>query len=266
MTDDTFFRDEANRRINMLKKYYLMYVDDEDVFYFIRAGAPHYYYIDIYSTKLTFYDKDNVVIKEVTMQGRTQGDSLVSGNLPKETEKVEWTVVTDYYDVQMGELTIRRDAAYSLEVITNQFYIEGNKITQNRGLTYVNGSEASRIDISGDLIDVLDYNAIYGIELESLEALKEYNLGIVLYDSAGTSISRYLPALVEGKNLAVFSLTGFRENFATDLVDIKEFTLRIYLEELESMDIKIGNLYKFDNPFELYKYLQESQYKINFGN
>ena len=116
ITGDSFYHTEAIRRIDMMKKYYQLYIDSDNSYLFIRGGAPHYYYIDIYGTRLSFYDEDNNLIDEVEKTGRNFEDSLIEGVLPIGTTSVRWSVVTTYYTVDMGELLFA-DANNDTEII-----------------------------------------------------------------------------------------------------------------------------------------------------
>ena len=91
-------------------------------------------------------------------------------------------------------------------------------------------------------------------------------MSIIIYDSAGNAISRTLPELQYGNNLLIFSPIGCKRNSALQLEDFKNFVIRVYINEDEDIAIKPGNFIKFNNAYELYKYLERSDYSIVFGN
>ena len=83
----------------------------------------------------------------------------------------------------------------------------------------------------------------------------------MLYDSDKNGASRYLRPLRPGKNLVLFNILGFA-NIDT-LKNLNRIDLRIYTDRPESEGVlKLGNLLRFKNLFQLRDYRMYSAYEV----
>lgn len=276
VTDSDFYRQESQRRIELLKDYYKLYVYESDgslCYSFFRGGAPHYYYIDIYNTELLFMDEQGAELARETVDGRNAEDAWMHGILPEGTARVEWHIVTNVsWSVDMGELSmeclrpeeLKQSASLSCKFISGlDGSMEGTTLTIRPDL-----SEEVRCNLSGRLASagsVSPYH-IFALELENFSE-ESFSTNIVLYDTDGVAISRYLKRLLPGKNLLVFALPGFTDQGLLPLKDLDSLILRIYTNNMttEQAEIQIGGLYQFDNTVQLWTHVITSEYHINWG-
>lgn len=264
VTKDTFYMEEATRRVDMMKRYYKLFYDASDNYYFVRMGAPHYYYIDIYSTRLSFFDANMNLLCEEIKDGRNYEDSILSGRIPSDTEYITWSIVSPYYNVNMGALT-RTYVDRGIADLKATYRVDENGILQNGIVVYSKDSDKQRIRICAEMNQPIEYEAIYGLEIDN-QSDENYSMDVILYDSQGNGSTRTLPELIPGKNICVFSYIGCKESPQFKMKEIDSVMLRIHLHDKTEFELSLGHLLKFDNPYYLYKYLDESEYKINFGN
>lgn len=276
VTGKDFYQQEGQRRIDLLKDYYKLYVYEENgdrCYSFLRSGAPHYYYTDIYNTELIFLDEQGRELARDRAEGREAGDAWMHGSYPEGTTRVEWHVVPNVsWSVDMGDLSIEYltpeqqncpaplPCSYSASADGS---MAGTTLTIRPDL-----SEETRCNLMGKLSSAgrASPNQIYALELENLSE-ETFSTNIVLYDTARNVISRYLVTLIPGKNLLVFALPGFAEQGLTPLKNLASFNLRIYTMDMETeqAEIHVGNLYPFDNPVQFWTQHTTGEYKINWG-
>lgn len=275
VTGDKFYSDEATRRINLLKRYYKLYVYEENgisYYNFIRNGAPHFYYIDIYNTELVFYDgKGNIIDKQI-MEGRKEENSLMHGIYDNATNYVEWHIVPNTsWSVNMGNLYIEH-IDNNMEIGTSilcDYRVEQDGMLKDDTLSIFKrdlGNKRCHLIFDFEKPQNTSSDLIYTLELENLSD-ETFPTNIILFDSNNKSINRYLKPIQRGKNLLIFSICGFAEQGTVDIKEIKSANLRIFTSNMQAPNakIKIGKLREYNNPVQFWKSYTDSNYKINWG-
>lgn len=266
---EPFYQQEAQRRMDLMKDYYRLYVYDEDdnpQYMFLRSGAPHYYYTDIYQTELVFYGSDGTELKRHVQSGNEMENACMQGEYPEGTERVEWIVNSS---LNMGNLQIDvREEPFSkgATILTPQWTASADGLLDADTLAIDSEqSEEERCNLVASFDQPVELlpTQIYGIELENTSD-EEFSTNIVIYDSEGNAISRYLKAVAPGKNLVVFSPIGFSEYGQKAIENMASFNLRIYTIGKENVqaNLEIGNLTQFDDSYSFAGIYQDSEYKI----
>ena len=271
------FNEEYQYRRNMLMEslrveFYKK--DDGYEYYLLRATSPNYYQIDTYSTLVEIYDKRNNLIEKQFMQS--------SGEFANK--------VDIFYDSMFIKGKINNNEPFSYKVYcingnskfllfeSNVEIFESKKINLNYNISVDNDilyikDNLYKIDKNlsekhdGRFIFELSENKLlhelfYAIEIENLSNEK-YGVGLIIYDDKNIGISRYYTNLLPGKNLIVFDAKGFSDY--DNLSNIKNIVLRIYNNDVnkETTNVKLGNLYGFNNLDAFYEYIMNTNYKIN---
>lgn len=273
-----FYGQEAQRRIDLLKSNYRLNVFEQDdgtlQYLFFRGGAPHYYYTDIYDTELVFLDAQDNILQCDRMGDRTIETAWMSGAYPADTARVEWNVVPNVaWSVEMGALEINFLEPSQAEIpsplaVTYDASADGCMEAEDRFVIQAERSEESRCNLIGTLsaAQPLAATTIYAMELDNLSE-ETFSANIVLYDMAGNAISRYLPEILPGKNLELFTLPGFVDYGNGEMQDLSSFILRLYTsDDTKESEITIGNFYQLKNTWQLQQLLTEGEYSINYGN
>ena len=273
VTGVNFYQEEATRRVDLLKNYYRMYIyieNGEENYIFMRGGAPHYYYTDIYNSELVFYNKDGVEVARHTQSGNDAENSCMFGIYPEGATRVEWNIVPNVpWSLEMGDLQIIRDEepdTAGITMLDTQWNASADGLLSGQYLSVDSErSEETRCNLVGTFqqpVEV-DPNYIYAIELNNTSEY-EFSTNIVLYDSEGVAISRYLKSILPGKNLLVFSPIGFSNYGRTPIENIESFNLRIYTvgKENTQAEISIGDVVLYDNSGTFARAIGESEYKI----
>lgn len=274
VTGDEFYQTEMQRRIDLLKQYYKLYIYEENGamrYVFPRGGAPHYYYIDIYNTELVFYDESNTEIARERMEGRDFEDAFMCGILPDGTTRVEWNVVPNVsWSVNMGDIDIvyveNKEDWTVLPVTfsaTADGSVTGDVLTLQGDLSE---EKKCNLKISLPTPTSIATDQIFALEVNNTSDITLSN-NIVVYNSSGEGISRYLKSITPGKNLLVFALPGFIGHGLTPFEDLNSINLRIYTSAIEENPVEfcLGNMYAFDNIVQFYTYFTTGEYEINWG-
>ena len=258
VTGDSWFEKQASIRREALLSYYQGFVIGEELF-FLRAGAPHYYYIDVFDTVLQFEDKEGNILLTSTASGRSISDSIIRVKIPLGTDHINWISHTEYYDVYIGTIRASEMTPETM-ASTIEFVAEASTdgSIDNKTICIKPSTGKTNLICRINTPMVYEFDDVFVLELENLSG-RDYSMNIILYDSEDRTIERYLPQLNPGKNSIQFSLPGFVEGDA-DLLNVKYFYLRIYASGEEKIQIKVGNLYKFDNSGEYMQYLMNTEY------
>lgn len=270
-----FYGQEAQRRIDLLKNNYRLNVFEQDGikhYLFLRGGAPHYYYTDIYDTELVFLDAQDNILQCDRMGDRTIETSCMTGLYPEETARVEWHIVPQVaWFVDMGDLNIDFLSNSQTQIpeplsLTYTASADGY-MEENRLQIHADRSEESRCNLTGTLVSTQTAtpNAVYALELDN-RSDETFTANIVVYNTDGYGVDRYLPQLLPGKNLVVFSLPGFVDYGSGTLQNISAFNLRLYTSaNTKDSEITVGKFYQFENTFQLQRMIAGSDYAINWG-
>lgn len=272
-----FYGQEAQRRIDLLKSNYRLNVFEQDdgtlQYLFFRGGAPHYYYTDIYDTELVFLDAQDNILQCDRMGDRTIETSCMTGLYPEETARVEWHIVPQVaWSVDMGDLNIDFLSNSQTQIpeplsLTYTASADGY-MEENRLQIHADRSEESRCNLTGTLVSTQTAtpNAVYALELDN-RSDETFTANIVVYNTDGYGVDRYLPQLLPGKNLVVFSLPGFVDYGSGTLQNISAFNLRLYTSaNTKDSEITVGKFYQFENTFQLQRMIAGSDYAINWGD
>lgn len=277
---DTFWQTEEGYRENALFQVLgLQFMEEPDGLKFIcrRACTPHPYLLDIYTTQISFYDKDNNLLKtfESNLSGSMadkkekfyEGEFLY-GSVPENAIRYELYSYKNSLskiklfsgDVRVSEPpSIKKDFALmrpkadldaKLSMNKNVFLLSSNLHDLGEGRFTWHLQKPEPLSVSN----------YYAMEIDNLSAFK-FNIGLRLYDSEGKGVSRYYTPLVSGKNLILFSELGFDE--IESIKNISDIVLRIYTDETtENVQIAIGEIHQFSDLFALKTYIDGSPYKI----
>lgn len=272
--EDGYYEREAEKRKEMLRNSYPIQVfskdgDDKKQYMFVRGGAPHYYYVDIFSTQLSFFDKNNNLIRVDKKDGRNFKDAVMVGEWPLDTARVHWCITTPWWTVEIGDLKVIQKYISVPKNIACTF-TAGADCELNNGKLQIakNKSDKNRLELYGKLSqnELVGPSNIIGIEIDN-NSKEILSSNIILYDSNKSAIERYLPQIKPGKNMVCFGLLGFGQYGRKTIRDISVCRLRFYSKDLKRHKIQLipGRVFKFTNVSSLYKILEESSYRMNFG-
>ena len=276
VTEESFYQQEAQRRIDLLKSYYKIYVYEENgsqQYMFLRSGAPHYYYTDIYTTELVFFDQND---RELDRQQLAENDpetACMVGEYPPGTERIEWHIIpSELWSLDMGDLAIMQvDDSINMEpILLDCDYTASSDGAVVDSVLQIDSelSEEERCNFMGTFSQPISTSAekIYALEVNN-QSDTSFSANIVLYSADGTAISWYLKPILPGKNLLVFSPLGCSEYGRNPITDIDFFNLRLYTVGMEdvSAEIEIGNLMEFNNTLSFANELTSTEYCINWG-
>lgn len=267
MTGDAFYQEQAAIRREMLLRYYKGYLYTDDTgshsFSFLRGGAPHYYYNDLYETKVDMFDDAGQLIKTETVGGRKLTDAVIQASIPEGVSKVTWTAKSGtLFSVLIGELQLENgyDVVSSEYAANVDLAASADGAFNNEGdLVLINNT--GKANLTGKLPAPVpsDPETIFVIEFDNLSDLN-CTMDMTLYDSAGSALNRTLIQLQSGKCFAAFGLPGFLQK-ETDLIDISSFRLRVFTtaipKDTESK-LRIGNVYVFHNTWEYMQYCKQT--------
>lgn len=277
LTNDEFYLDEFKSRQGTFKetlKIYAEEIDDKtNKYYFLRASAPHPYYIDIYNNDVEFLDVNGNILQTDRHEGRKYENSLVANEIPKEAVSYKiYATVEDLWKILLCENTLEIVENSDLQKIDTDLInvdeldsiLVENIVTLDKDL-----SELTYGEIWLDFQTPLDNDPSKFIAIE-INNLSEYTISntIYFYDSDSTGLSRYYPEILPGKNLILLNTLGFRRNTnELWLKDINKAKLRFITTSLEDKsDIEINNIYVFNNSVEFADYMRTTEYRINFIN
>lgn len=256
------FKEESDKRRRLLKEYYKLVINDENQFVFVRGGAPHYYYVDIHDTILNFYNSFGELLDSNICMGKDTDKFCMKGAVPQGTVRVQWIIHTKYWEINMGDLIIENVLPVNLkERKINAVFsasedgkLDGNNLDvyYDKGKLTLNGKLEQSINIENDDIFLIEFINRSNTTIETTN--------VILYDTNNNAVSRYLTEITPGNTELFFAPIGFPQNQSNiDFSSIEEFNIRLYtssLGESEQVNIVIGDIYKFDNQFEYYQYLE----------
>ncbi len=110
-----------------------------------------------------------------------------------------------------------------------------------------------------DQLISIEKDDIVLIEFKNMSDITIETTNVIVYDEKDNSASRYLTEITPGNSVIFFSPIGFVQS-DVDYSKITGFNVRLYTVPLKyavGADIEIGNVYKFNNQFEYYQYLEE---------
>ena len=264
VTGKSIFNKESRKRRELLKSYYTLVVDECDKYTFIRAGAPHYYYMDIHDTILNFYNNEGQLLTRDICSGSSGDKFYMQGVMPQNTSSIQWIIQTKHWSVDMGDLVTKYNT-FSVDLKDREIPVTFNasgdvelngggsqlKVYYNTGKLTISGKLDQLISIEKDDIVLIEFKNMSDITIETTN--------VIVYDEKDNSASRYLTEITPGNSVIFFSPIGFVQS-DVDYSKITGFNVRLYTVPLKyavGADIEIGNVYKFNNQFEYYQYLEE---------
>ncbi len=269
VTGEQIFADEANKRRELLKRYYKLWVIDnngEKMYRFFWDSAPHYYYIDIYDTTLKFYDKENNLIKKEKKQGRGFEDSVMSGHLDANVSKVTWSIENEAWSMDLGELEIVPFTGMEKELLVGTYMVkEGGELNGNI-LMCDSAAEKTVVEITLDGKNSMTNDSVYVMNFEN-ESNDALSVRLFLYDISGNVVSRYLQEILPGKNSLSFAKPGFvgGKLFNNEIAKIKYYIVNNEKNNNE-VALKCGDIYRFNNVASFMDYVMTSDYRLGWTN
>lgn len=276
---DPFFYKEALKRENALRQILPLYAfendNNENILCLLRAAAPHPYLLDIYHTYIEILDANKSVIqtfyesrtgsiskeefeKGMFMLGKLKDGATYYRIYASNGEKSEKYLLFE------SKIRKMKDADYLK--LTNTMEISGD-LGEKDDLLYLRKelSEDNKGIIKIDLDKPIMKNvySYIGIEIEMLNG-NSVPVSIVFYDNNKNGITRYYTQLIKGKNLILLSYLGFIEN--ENIQEISNIRIRLHtnnFQDDEEILLKVNNVILYNNAVEIYKYLCESEYKVN---
>lgn len=261
-----FIREAQRRRDAFLENYKIYYTTDNFAigeskkYVFIRGGAPHYYYNDIYTTKLDFYNAEKELIKTEELSGREYINAFMDGEFPEETHCIMWTCDALNWSVEIGNLNIVEMSNIELNKRRLDYTVTTDEDASLNGdnieLNYEKGRGTLYFDFSSTVNLEPDNIMIIEIDNKSSQEISPTNLTI--YDESGIGVGRYLKSIPSGKSCLYFSLQGFVWDETIDFNRVESLRLRLYIadDSMNPVVFQLGDIYKMESPDEWYRYLQ----------
>ncbi len=264
---DKIFEEELNFRRDALKSVLGLQFREsgEGIEWIIRrACAPHPYLIDIYASKIVFYDKKNKVLSSyendisgslAENRNRFSEGEWIQGGVSKNAVKYDYFVRKKGNEIKLfsGQIKSEQQRAVKYSILPEVYY-DGKVVDDNEIIISASRSEKQEARLIWTLPEAenLCVNNYYAIELNNLSE-KEFSIGYLLYDSEGNGVGRYYTELIPGKNVLLLNEIGFSD--INTLKNIKKIGVRIYTnEENEEAILTWGSLYKFNDLFEMKSY------------
>jgi len=276
VTGNEMFQFEFETRKNMLSEIYdLKILDKGDSleYYFLRSAAPQPYMVELYGTILRFYDSENNVILEGANPKtghfeleEFESNAILMGTLPKTVVKYQLISVISEKEVVLLEDKVNdfvvdrgiKKHGYKLHLY-GDVQDNSNEIEIVKGLSE---TEWANISLTCDSTLILDYKKYYFLEING--GIDGLIMQLILYDSAKNNLERYIPRMINGKNLVLFSPLGFHSKNV--LSNIETVLLKVHTETEKcpkKFQISIGDFGELDNEYEVIKYLEKSDFKVN---
>lgn len=277
VTGCELFFEEAQKRRTILLENYKVYTYNENFedaippsneYLFIRGGAPHYYYNDIYETRLDFYDVKNELLKTDFLSGREYKNAFMIGECPMETDHITWTCKALYWSVDVGNVEITEMSNIDLDNRKVEYKVKAFEgASENNGeieLDYEKGRCV--LDISFSSMIDLESDDIIIIEIDNKSAQEINTTNVIIYNEDGEGLKRYLKSIPSGKTCLYFSIGGFAQDTTIEFNQLSSFRLRLFTSEYleEPIKVKLGDIYKMESPDEWYQYLQ-SGINVDWG-
>lgn len=265
VTGDTFYNDEAINRRKFTTDFYPCYLiksEDKAEVCFLRAGAPHPYYIDIVHTWLEILDEDGRVLCENDCDIRNVEGAYMSFTVPSNAKYYRWYERYNRELLFEGELkTIDQN-----EVILNNQDIAINcwgDAFKKDNETFLNSAIDEGLqgwftfDLQNPVKNGLE--TYYIIEVNNPTQI-ELPVIIRMYDAEGFCIARY-SKIGPGMNSVIFHYAGFT-GYSDEFKETKVIELGIVSDLLpeEDIEFKFGNVYIADKTAQVVNYLSEHSY------
>lgn len=278
LTSNKMFLEEKEFRSMAFSEVLALHIaqKDKDTEYILnRACAPHPYLIDLYGTKIEFLDKNKHIISTDYMgiSGNLADDTeqfykgqFMEGVLPKGSAfyRVYTYIGSEEYLLFEKEIEVVNETStmpYEIEpTIRFDGEREGDVIRINADLN--TEKEEAQIVFAFEEPEQMSIKNQYGMEVENLGS-NALTIGLLLYDTEGNGAGRYYTPLKPGKNLILFHEIGFRG--VNEVNEIAQIVLRIYTNTMEEQtaEVRMGNLYQFQDTGSLSNYIAVSDYKIS---
>ena len=273
LTNRDLYYNQYLIRESLFKKLYPVYMflcGDKYNISFLRAGAPHPYYVDIYRTKLEIFDREYRLIKSFYANDRNAAFSYIYGEIAPNAK---------YYKLYAGINPIKESLITEGEISKVNF-------SNYEHLNYSSSFWGDCLSFDGKIINI---NSEYSEKLKAIlelelnknytnnpegyfifeidnRSMNTYPVQIVVTDSHGNTSQRYLPPLVPGNNSLIFNYLGIPQS-NPEFKNIKHIRIDIITNKMKN-NIGILNLKSSiycDKTFKVINYLQQKLYK-NFWN
>lgn len=217
MTGESFYRESCEKRREMLKEIYPVYAtrnEDGSVdVSLLRAAAPHPYDISISPTILELLDKDGTVVETLYADTRYYMDNWIRETVTSDV--TGYRMYSRYNEEPVAPyLLFEGTIDYLEESDTEAPALQGSWSARND----VGMLEEGTLEIDAERTDLLYGTAFFQIDGDPIPQTPEsywgveltntgdetISVSVILYDTEGNSITRYLPSLYPGKNLFLF--------------------------------------------------------------
>ena len=274
MTGESFYRESCEKRREMLKEIYPVYAtrnEDGSVdVSLLRAAAPHPYDISISPTILELLDKDGTVVETLYADTRYYMDNWIRETVTSDV--TGYRMYSRYNEEPVAPyLLFEGTIDYLEESDTEAPALQGSWSARND----VGMLEEDTLEIDAERTDLLYGTAFFQIDGDPIPQTPEsywgveltntgdetISVSVILYDTEGNSITRYLPSLYPGKNLFLFSHLGFVQS-EVPLGEIQEIGLCFYTSTMtKPFSVEIGDVYAFQNTRQVINYWEDTPYQ-----
>lgn len=271
LTNQKFFEQEYKNRIEIWDKLYPVYgIRRENKCYivFLRAGAPHPYYVDIYPTKLCIYDKEGNEIDTIEEMNRDVSGAYIYEEVPPDASsyKIYGNLSRDFYTLLgSGDITFTEEPnnckalEYTCDIDGDSQSFCKRKLTLNQDLNEA-GSALVVYNLNKPVAS--DKNGYYLLTINN-PSNSEYGIELFLVDKEGNEIYRYYPKIRKGSNTILFNYLGFvgldQAKFSS--VD----SIQIHIDDTEQVstisELEIGDMMYCDNGIGVVDQLRQHSYK-----
>lgn len=274
LTNKAVFETEANNRRNALSGVLAVFAvknkNNTLNYTFPRMCPPHMYTLDIYGSRLDFYDSSNKLLSSVYKNGMDiYKDGFVVGSVPDTAAYVKSYAVTTNWEAFLGSSKIRiltnsetiipTGVPFTLHAYDDAFLIDSRTIHLDSNIS---SESYGRVEVEFDNPLIYSDSLNYTIETHN-KGKFTYICHIFFYDKLGNGIGRYLLPILPGKNLHIINILGLTQN-SKEINEIAKFSIRYYTAEIENgiEELTIGEIRVFNNYISLNKYIQASDYII----
>jgi len=267
-----FFSKELQRReqayTNTLAVYAIPGKQPDTLdFVYMRSSAPHPYFIDVRGSKLYFFDQEGALLSTFEQDGGIYYDDLfLTGEVPTTATTCAVSTGRNLFvlPVQVLPETDPVGARVDYTLLADDAH-QTNLVSANTIEIDVSHTDDSEIlfSLSPGVPLSASPDKYIGLELEN-ESDKNMNCDVLFYDSNKVGVQRYNKPLMPGKNFILWNILGFCKS-DIHLADISRIVIRCYPNEdtPESVILNIGELYCFNNTYDIYSYMEKSDFKVN---
>ena len=270
LTHEQFYQEEYDRRVEIWSSLYPVYKIEKEKYselYFLRAGAPHPYYVDIYPTVLKIYDSKKELIETIESPSREAEFCYIKEGVSCEAEFYElYAKINDISPtlISKGELKSIKETDISPIDLDYEYSFWGDCENFDGKTIYIDKEldvlEKSFISFKLDTIQKNTVESYWVFDVTN-NTKDDFAIQVVLMDTEGRAISRYLQTLKPGNNSLIFNYLGFKssnqsiKNVETVQLDLIDNSLKTNHAELV-----LNEFLYCENTAQVVEYLSSKQY------